>query len=842
MSRRKKKGSRKIPRVMARHSPVLELKDVVSIKATERDWPLVTGYFAKGGAPPKGWEEEQLSGPETTTNYLRRSFSYEDPRCQESLEIRESLLRFPSAPFYAINRNREYKRKLDRISFHTLRLLERGDVKLKDRRIDRVYLLHNGLNENDSHEFYYKIAYEVLRNDKHAACLLRPFPGHLSRHPFPRHFSEQPLDTYLDDPGNLFRQFLRYMIETQWLLSIIAPIENYHVVEGHDLLLPEARFDSERLAQRIVEDCQSLWDASEQESGAPGLGLKASEVRGVIESLRGLIGWDASNSGYKSGSTPASGDQLRPYVHVVGYSLGGAVAQSVFFTWPFAISSCATICSGGAVRDIALTAFAHPEEWQTVVNGIPFEMESAMLGEPGRLRLDPRAQRIAGVEIDCFRYFYRIFKEVFLQDSRGAYQSRVSEYLPRLLFIVGGDDPIVSIGSLLSTSPEEGLTIHQIGNLTHFPRDEHPGWQEFWLPEELRTTANFAVNSERRLFDALSQHWCTKNRSGWRKKLSSEDLKQLSPRWRPPEIDPHTGNEALTVDNYHQQLDQILDTLASEEGRLFLLRNDMPVAFLKGRLRLRNAMGIHHSDPKIRACAQALETRGKKLLRQATRITLVVPRTLIENYERGFLPEGPLLPSTMNAISSPNPSEKEIQGVWTGLKETELELWDFDPNREPSALLDAGTVQTSLPLDGDPSNAALEEAWGREYERGDRRLINTLPDIWLYMNGDLMGHLVDRLNASGRPSPDVSPGGQVRFWADKLRGWNPKDDTYEDTALNSQLTIQALLDTQALQIVKVSGARYNPRFMGWRIRNRSRAAWLVRHAAWSFVYSTRVPR
>src|SRR4029079_14298159 len=97
------------------------------------------------------------------------------------------------------------------------------------------FFLHNGLNETQRTGLYYELASYLIDQDRDTVCILRPFPGHLTRAASPG-LSETPLDHYLWDGLHLYRQFLRYMIETRWLLSTIVRCSNYRCVSGSGLL------------------------------------------------------------------------------------------------------------------------------------------------------------------------------------------------------------------------------------------------------------------------------------------------------------------------------------------------------------------------------------------------------------------------------------------------------------------------------------------------------------------------------------------------------------------------------------------------------------------------------
>jgi hypothetical protein len=92
-----------------------------------------------------------------------------------------------------------------------------------------------------------------------------------------------------------------------------------------------------------------------------------------VNALRELLGWSVSKTPFQD---YADDDLLPPpALHIIGYSLGGYLAQSAFFTWPFAISSCTTICSGGALNDLRPVKFAHEEEWRAIMHGLKYELD-----------------------------------------------------------------------------------------------------------------------------------------------------------------------------------------------------------------------------------------------------------------------------------------------------------------------------------------------------------------------------------------------------------------------------------------------------------------------------------
>jgi len=123
--------------------------------------------------------------------------------------IRESILRFPSARVRTVQRIQEYPGIRPRFErFHSLRVLQADS---DPQRPKRIYIFHNGLNEIDRMGFYYQVASHLVCDDPTTLCILRPFPGHLTR--FRQEgYAELPLDRYLQDGSHLFRQFVTVQV------------------------------------------------------------------------------------------------------------------------------------------------------------------------------------------------------------------------------------------------------------------------------------------------------------------------------------------------------------------------------------------------------------------------------------------------------------------------------------------------------------------------------------------------------------------------------------------------------------------------------------------------------
>ena len=63
------------------------------------------------------------------------------------------------------------------------------------------------------------------------------------------------MEHYLADSGDLYRQYLRFMIENRWLLSCLMPIRKYPAIVGCDLNI-EGKWDKSntgRANQKVFE-------------------------------------------------------------------------------------------------------------------------------------------------------------------------------------------------------------------------------------------------------------------------------------------------------------------------------------------------------------------------------------------------------------------------------------------------------------------------------------------------------------------------------------------------------------------------------------------------------------
>jgi pimeloyl-ACP methyl ester carboxylesterase len=791
-----------------------DLKKRAQIRPEERDRKLQLQTKDWGKNLQRTWRREHEP---------KRHFTRTIPvhgKGASTTYLEEAIVPFPSAPIYGTNRKAEYGMSLARPNMHSLRVLRRPGVK----RIDRVFLLHNGLNESDRLNFYYRLADWILQEQEQegegAACLIMPFPGHLMHFAYHGQFSETPLSRYLTDAGDLFRQFLRYMVGMRWLLGIITDARPEDWMVGGDLPGPgrvaigteiykEASKLFERSQERIKRTQTMLAKQvppEDRQEMATGKAIEKDQVSDCIEILRHALLRDQKD---RPRALPT---------HVVGYSLGGFVAQSVFFAWPQLVSSCTTICSGGAIDALSPTAFAHPEEWQAVLHALRPEINNSML--QGRLADEERGPEdpvnsVAGLPLERFGYFHRIFEHVFLQGDRGSYKERLSEYGSRMLFVSGGEDPIVRPTNILDASPEEGITMLSVASMTHFlaqdPKSERQREKEqrdFWLPEAGKLIGRAAIRAERVHKD---------------ERTAARAIKEIP---IPESSSAKRESDHLeSSEDFESALDWVLDVVDEKEGCLLVCRNSLPPAFLKPEHFGFWATALHHHDLRVQEYAGGLRRRADKLDQLRERTTLIVPKLLRHWF--------------VDLTARFDPHSDSPSGRFT-LAEDRVEMWKGFERKwwECTRNFEAGALDEMIQEEVEGELLAARAADWLKTTREFLEVTN-LPDVWIGIDSKILGssarsrNLLQSNLVGGVCSileDDKAQQAEERDLESRGKGNKP-----EPTALEKDL------EDKKIRIVYVSGADSNPRYRGYIERDPRAATRLLAHAATALVRSRPMP-
>jgi hypothetical protein len=807
--------------------------EAVHIQIAERDFTLGLDHerWPREIVVPAGWEEGSGSLYRTIFE-TEKELDKDGQRMAGPIE--ESILRFPSAPIHGLHRLHEnHVNEGPSENFHTFRVLGHPDRRST---VSRIFLMHNGLNETLSMGLYYRLASYLIHEDKTkgTVCMLRPFPAHLTRSRFYR-FAETPLDNYLWDGSHLFRQFLRYMIETQWLLSTIARRSSYRCISGLNLLGQDENPKSSRLQEELLAvEIESVWSRLYCVSDRAVKELQ--ERRSDVEDLREPPGPRPFRQAVASlrdqlDLTDEFGGELNdgeaePAVHVIGYSLGGFMAQSVFMSWPFLVSSCSTLLSGGALRELAPTAFADPEEWQTVLHSLRYELDDAMIGG----RYTPEQERVSGIELDLFLFLKSTFYEVFQQEYRGSFQTRLAAFRRRMLFVVGGNDPIVRPQSVLDSGPPDGINMLAIGGLGHFlegqSRDLEEGEQRsFWLPEIGKLVDRLADDAATNQREEQAMNWLdakmnlppleerTKKHGGGKRRRQEMETGRLNIAERMAV----EGDGALPGPLFERCLDDLLERADAKRGVLFILRNEVPTVLLDEKAIQEHAAVLHHEDSGIVRYIDGLRGRRELILENPERISLVLPwnaRTIMEEMDRY-----PGHPSQSEGASGQMPTRTDPKKTWEEFHK-HCECFAGESNSDAIRVCDGrlGVDQGGMPpLD----TSALVRSARKKLRIEDESLLvkPSLPDCWVWMSPKFL-FLDDEdpleIGAARKELCEVVP---LRY---------PKPEHLANPLRKDQL-----------RLVTVSRARYNPRFRGRLVADPKAARDLLLHVTLCVAASVR---
>lgn len=810
----------------------VQYKSALQIRADERDRSLGVNEPTWPASPPDEWDpaEGMLS------RIIQRDGA-DPPRIPAPLE--ELVLRFPSAPVHGLQRLHDHHVILGSSeNFHTFRVLRSADPEDQEKPIGRIFLMHTGLNEWDRMGLYYRLSSQLIAREPTTVCIVRPFPGHLTRYPF-QAFAETPLDYYLRDGSHLFRQFMRFMLETQWFLSTIARRSSYRCASGANLLgekdgVEGSRLETACLAEEIERDWLRLHAASaetaklELDGDVPerppvSKPVERQQFVDAIETLRGVLNLD-THFPPQGGDLNDSHAVSEPKIHVLGYSLGGFTAQSVFMSWPFLIASCSTVLAGGALRELAPTGFADPEEWQTVLHSLRYELDDRMMSE--HLVVDD--ETVAGIDRELFTHLKRTFYEVFQQEYRGSIQTRYEAFRDRMLFIVGGNDPVVRPETVLQSGPKGGLNLLEIGGLGHFFSDSGGDRAEkqqrtFWLPEMATLIHRFSDNAaeeqdlERPFtwFDEdLSQpkltreEWNTRFLQSREKKDDEASVRPLTPA----EAVAIQNDGALTGELFERSLDDLLYRVAAgEDGVLFVLRNEMPTVMLPPSAIREVAAALYHDDFSIVRYCHGVTARREILEKCIDKICLVLPwnaHSIMRHMDvhRAY-------PSQAEGAGGGVAKREPWESIWKYSLDSCYALAADERGRESIRRFDGNAPVT---MNGDEFSRVVGEAQtytGRE----PFGQVPSLPDCWVWISRALLTNFPDAPLDMER-----GIGGLIRVVA----------EASESASLNrSSTSILRELREEHIRIVNVSRARYNPRFRGRLVVDGSAARKRLIHVA-----------
>ncbi|MGH0028968.1 MAG: hypothetical protein ACQGVC_04195 [Myxococcota bacterium] len=753
--------------------------------------------------------------------------------------------------------------------------------------MDRLFLLHNGLNEVSSLRFYYLLADLLIdlhdSDDGGSAVAILPTPGHLSRFPLPGDLGEAALDTYLADPGDLFRQFLRYMFETQWFLTAVLEKARDALTgltpyadEGGELhpvgrpwMLRSRRTgphgrEVENRARSIFRDFRILQELSARRqpeastiSAVPEeADLSLDDIRVSVAALRRVLFPD------RSGMRSTRKRRSSPGIHSVGYSLGGFFGQSIFFSWPSLVGSCASICSGGPLSAIRLERFAQPEEWDAVMHGLKYEVDNSFLShpepsqEPIQVEFDDKeppssyaVDSVLGLPRSRFRYFLRIFYDVFLQELRSEYAARSGEFSDRMLFVVGGNDAIIRPETVLASGPSGGHNLVQVANLSHFVHSKDPDFEQFWLPSIALLIDGFAERGEGHLSHPDHALELIKRRGSRRELLDTA----LDTDGLLNALETLAGQ--LDLEASHSIRDSASEP--SHGTHVWITRSRVPTIF-SGDLGIHyEAARLYRNDVLANTYARRATDIGDMLRKHSQAITLVVSEKGVRwmSSPPAALPRFPAMArgrSIDHDIASQIVGDFEqrwnhTQRAWPGIR-----VFSLEDSRDPDAPNlprhdDANTLRAveSLVftirdgLHGTKFGAAdLSAEASRRYP-----VTNAIPEAWMVASSDVIRRGIDAARALGaslsEPDAWFVTWARILFeecWDAQAMRWNATAALRSRTSASSKT--QRWFEDGQLSLIRLSRARSDSRMRGLLVRSPTSIPAVWAQMALSYAYSS----
>jgi hypothetical protein len=848
------------------------------VQPAERDRQLEVNASTWPPSPPPGWQPARYG----LTRRIAKEDSENSPVPEE---LEELILRFPSAPIHGLQRLHGHHMELrPSENFHTLRILRSAKSNVVRQPIKRIFLMHTGLNERGTMGLYYRLSSQLIAQEPGTVCIVRPFPGHMTRYPFGA-FAETPLDLYLWDGSHLFRQFMRFMVETQWLLSALVRRSSYRCASGANLLgesdeIEKSRLNAVFLAKEIRKDWRRHHKASvrtakseaggnEKEDDAVDGGggrqertpvnLEQAYQRQIVAAIKGLRNTLNLDRHFKKQNGDLSeadeqGKPTEPSLHALGYSLGGFTAQSVFMSWPFAIASCSTMLAGGALRELAPTGFADPEEWQTVLHSLRYELDDRMMST----HIDVEKEYVAGIDRELFTYLKRTFYEVFQQEYRGSIQTRYEAFGERMFFIVGGDDPVMRPETVLQSGPKGGLNLLEVGGLGHFLQDGSSGesgesQRTFWLPEMSTLIHSFSENAAKEHAVQRRVTWLDErlmrpklSRTEWQAAIApkkekdkdrddgtgqgkgkgkgkgqgkdgeeADDESIVRPLSAAELIEiEHEG--ALSGELFERCLDDLLyRVVKKEDGTLFILRNEVPTVFLPPQAIRETAAALYHDDLSIVRYCHGISARGEVLKKHIQKICLVLPWNAASimmrmDAQRRFPSQAESAGGGVKERDRMPPDklcEKALNQCFAlaQRRDGRDSVRVFDGNRSQEKIRDA------FELDSNHRLAKLvKQSWKFTRVNEKDTVVPSLPDCWIWV-----------------ASKSLAPEGadlDMKSSIDGLLGFAADKGTAEQKMLGQ-------IREDRVRVVNVSRARYNPRFRGRLVVDAKAACKRVMHAA-----------
>lgn len=142
-------------------------------------------------------------------------------------------------------------------------------------------------------------------------------------------------------------------------------------------------------------------------------------------------------------------------ISILGYSLGGLAALAAFLKDPQQYTTCILLGSGVQLGDIEIERVMDPKTWKKFIDDLHKRWNTFYSSKKFRSTKD--------------RMITSYFGDIFLGNNPKTLSLKLKEHTRRVLFILGGADPMVRLEDLRKITPKDhGFALLGLPGVSHF--------------------------------------------------------------------------------------------------------------------------------------------------------------------------------------------------------------------------------------------------------------------------------------------------------------------------------------------------------------------------------------
>jgi hypothetical protein len=404
-----------------------------------------------------------------------------------------------------------------------------------------------------------------------------------------------------------------------------------------------------------------------------------------------------------------------------------------------------------------------------------------------------------------------------------------------MLFVTGGQDPIVRPGNVLDAAPTGGVNLINIAGMSHFPTKPKERVQElqrdFWLKQLGHIVPAFAEQADNRRLEVLQRSWL--NIEGTALHASSETAyeqyeQELDEAGEPASSAGLTPGGSLSDRWFGKEIERICDFIGDgEEGWVLVSRNEVPPVFQSEEVLKRYAAGLHHSEDLAADEFRLALRRREALTTSKERVTLMVTDIAIGS---SFKESPSLFPPR-----SETPGVARLPQEALDDEKRHFDLNWIQPNQNAVRVLSAGDYH---PHQLGEIGEAVRILQGLDPDDPATRInVRFLPDAWIGIGAGLLNEIRLAFPVEGDSGSRVASEHAIVAWGTSLaqeRIGRSAGAAGSDDGAGSGERLEAALKEKTLSIIEFSRAGLNPRYRGKRVKAPKRAGEVLIH--WALAY------